>query len=197
MMDVAILCGGKGTRLNLPDLPKPMADINGKPFLEILIDYIASFGFSRFVLCAGFRADKIRWHFRNNRNVIVSVESVPLGTAGGFKHAQPFFHSKTILVFNGDSICPIDLKEFIKAHEASGSLVTMAVKKMDYKLHINAGIYAVERSVLGSIPSNKPTSFEKDIFPSLVGLGLQSYKTTAKLHDIGTPESLDEFRKSI
>src|SRR3990167_6995039 len=197
MIDVAILCGGKGTRLNLSDLPKPMADINGRPFLEILMDYIYSFGFSRFILFAGFRADKIRWHFRNRRNVIVSVEPTPLDTAGGFKYAEPFFHSETILVFNGDSFCPIDLTEFVEAHTKSGSLVTMAVVKTDSKLHINAGIYAIERSILDKIPRDKPFSFEKDLFLSLVGNELNPYITTAKLHYIGTPESLDEFRKSI
>ena len=197
MMDVAILCGGKGTRLNLPDLPKPMADINGRPFLEILIDYIASFGFNRFVLCAGFRADKIRWYFRDHDSVIVSQEPTPLDTAGGFKHAEPFLHSKTILVFNGDSLCPIDLTAFIKVHEKSGALVTMAVVKTGSKLHINAGIYAIERSVLDKIPKDRPYSFEKDLLPSFIGNELQPYITTAKLHDIGTPESLDEFRKII
>lgn len=196
MMDVAILCGGKGTRLNLPDLPKPMVDINGRPFLEILIDYISSFGFNRIVLCAGHRADKIKWHFRK-RAIIVSIEKIPLDTAGGFKHAEPFLHSKTILVFNGDSICPIDLTEFLKAHEKSGALVTMAVVKTASKLHISAGIYAIERSILDRIPKDKPCSFEKDVFLSLVGNELQPYITTAKLSDIGTPESLDEFKKSI
>src|SRR3990167_5093657 len=197
MMDVAILCGGIGTRLNLPGLPKPMADINGKPFLEILIDTISIFGFSRFILCAGYRADKIRRHFRDNSNVIVSIEPTALDTAGGFKYAEPFFHSKTILVFNGDSFCPIDLTEFVEAHIKSGSLVTMAVVKTDSKLHINAGIYAVEHSILDRIPKDKSVSFEKDVFTSLVGRELNPYITTAKLSDIGTPESLDEFRKSI
>ena len=55
-IDVLILCGGLGTRLCevVADRPKPMAEMNERPFLDILIDHFAGFGFKRFILCAGY-----------------------------------------------------------------------------------------------------------------------------------------------
>jgi len=64
-IDAVILCGGKGTRLRrvVSDRPKPMAQINGTPFLDILIGYLSCFGFRRFVLCTGYLSDVIEDHF--------------------------------------------------------------------------------------------------------------------------------------
>jgi len=85
-IDAVVLCGGLGTRLKkvVSDRPKPMADINGRPFLELLLGSIAKFGFRRFVLCAGYMADSITDFFASKRlpfEVVVSRESRPLGTA--------------------------------------------------------------------------------------------------------------------
>ena len=68
-VDTVILCGGLGTRLKdvAKDLPKPMVDIQGRPFLDIIIDYIASFGFKRFILCSGYKADVIAEHYKKKK----------------------------------------------------------------------------------------------------------------------------------
>jgi len=63
-IDVVILCGGLGTRLRgtVDDLPKSMVDMNGRPFLDILIDYVAGHGPTRFILCSGFKGEAIKKH---------------------------------------------------------------------------------------------------------------------------------------
>ena len=62
IVDTAIiLAGGLGTRLRaaVPDLPKPMAPIAGRPFLEYLLDYWAAQGIRRFILSVGYRSGAI------------------------------------------------------------------------------------------------------------------------------------------
>ena len=85
--DVIILAGGLGTRLShlIPDLPKPMAPVNGKPFLEILIEQLLSFNFKRIILSVGHKHDKIESYFGNtykNIELIYCIEETPLGTGG-------------------------------------------------------------------------------------------------------------------
>ena len=83
-----ILAGGLGTRLRntVPDLPKPMAPINGRPFLEYLLDYWITQGVENFVISVGYRHQQIVSHFGNRykkANLQYAIEDTPLGTGGG------------------------------------------------------------------------------------------------------------------
>ncbi len=71
-MEAVILAGGFGTRLRevVPDLPKPMAPVAGKPFLEILLNSLKQKGFNRVILSLGYMADKVVSHFGNSHNGI-------------------------------------------------------------------------------------------------------------------------------
>lgn len=114
---MVILAGGLGTRVRhlLPDLPKPMAPVGGRPFLEWVVRFYARHGCRTFVLSTGYRADVIADHFRRQPVAGVSVtcrpEPEPLGTAGGFLHslgpagADP---AAAWLVANGDSLVLAD-----------------------------------------------------------------------------------------
>jgi hypothetical protein len=106
-IDVVVLAGGLGKRLQsvVNDRPKPMALVQGKPFLSLLIDHVASFGYRRFILCAGYMADSIESFFdsaRQSHEVVVIREDKPLGTAGALKHATKNLKSRSVLVLNGD-----------------------------------------------------------------------------------------------
>jgi hypothetical protein len=87
IMKVIILAGGFGTRLKhlLPDVPKPMADISGRPFLEWLMDYLADAGVSEVILSVHYLKEKIIDHFGDKyKNIKISyaLENEPLGTGG-------------------------------------------------------------------------------------------------------------------
>jgi len=71
-IDVVVLCGGKGTRLQavVNDRPKPMAMFGDKPFLYLLLDYMSAQGFMRFILCAGYKADMIESYFLPSRSQV-------------------------------------------------------------------------------------------------------------------------------
>ncbi len=125
-MDVIILCGGLGMRLRdvVGDRPKSMAEISGRPFLDILVDYVARYGFTHFILCTGFKGDLIKRYYKNKRGrliFVVSDEDQPLGTAGAIKNAESFIESDMFLVLNGDSLCEIDIEDFIKFHIGKGA----------------------------------------------------------------------------
>jgi len=229
-IDVIILCGGLGTRLNsvVDDRPKSMAEINGRPFLDILVDYVARYGFTHFILCTGFKGDLIKRYYKNKRGgliFVVSDENEPLGTAGAIKNAESFMESDIFLVLNGDSLCEIDIEDFIKFHIEKGALISIAVTTMENPVEygvirldkdqkiisfgekipvngndlINAGMYLFDKKILKEIPSGQKLSLEYDLFPGILGKGLYGYVTEKRLLDIGTPERLamakDYFRE--
>jgi D-glycero-alpha-D-manno-heptose 1-phosphate guanylyltransferase len=128
MIDTAvILAGGLGTRLRsvVPSLPKPMAPIGGRPFLEILMEYWISQGIKHFVLSVGYRHGLIQDYFgKTFKGAAIDyvVEESPLGTAGGFLLALESFNFKApILLLNGDTYFEVSLKaldEFANNSEA-------------------------------------------------------------------------------
>jgi len=97
-VDVVILCGGMGSRLRavVSDRPKPMARINQRPFLDILIQFFSGFGFRRFILCAGYMSQVIRDHYTRRAGpcrFVISEEHTPLGTGGTIRNAEKLIQS--------------------------------------------------------------------------------------------------------
>jgi len=123
-MRAVILAGGLGTRLRslVSDRPKPMADIDGKPFLEYQIEFLKRYRIVHLVLCVGYLHEHIQQRFKDGTGLDVSIdysiEDRPLGTAGALKHAQKRLEgSGTFLVLNGDSYFEVDLRRLIQFHE--------------------------------------------------------------------------------
>ena len=109
-----ILAGGLGTRLQsvVKDIPKPMAPINGTPFLQVLLDYLDHYGIEQVILAVGFRGEVILEYFENkykNINIFYSAETKPLGTGGASKKAAQFFGDEPYFLLNGDSIFTVYL----------------------------------------------------------------------------------------
>ena len=227
-IDVVILCGGFGTRLQnvLKDKPKPMAEFNDRPFLDLLIDYVGRFGFQRFILCTGHKGGLIQEYFKNKndgKTYVISQETFPLGTAGAIKHAEPLINSDVFLAMNGDSFCEIDLTSFMNSHHSKNTLASVALAPMedasdyggvtlrenneiisfDEKKNIpssgwvNAGVYMFKKSILNHIPADKKVSLEQELFPSMAGNGLFGFTTQSQLLDIGTPERLERARQLL
>jgi len=127
MTSAIVLAGGLGTRLRsaVPDLPKPMAPVAGRPFLEILLDYWISQGVERFVLSVGYRHEAIIEYFGEryrNANLAYVVEETPLGTGGGvLLAAEKLASEESFLLLNGDTYFAVDLhmlKQFASATKA-------------------------------------------------------------------------------
>jgi D-glycero-alpha-D-manno-heptose 1-phosphate guanylyltransferase len=122
-----ILAGGLGTRLRgaVPNLPKPMAPIAGRPFLEYQLDYWISQGVGRFVLSVGYRHEAIVAYFGSAYRGIpieYAIEAKPLGTGGGLLLAfARIGHVEPFLLLNGDTYFEVDLAELRELHEKKQS----------------------------------------------------------------------------
>ncbi len=121
----------------LSDLPKGLASIGKRPFLQIQIELLRDQGATRFVLCIGHRGEQIRQAFGDGRalgvHIDYSVERVPLlGTGGALKNAEQFFQPRA-LVLNGDTYLAIDYATLVRKHveenERAGVLATLTLAR--------------------------------------------------------------------
>ena len=215
-----ILAGGSGTRLRsvMPDLPKPLAPIGGRPFITYLLDELIAAGMTRAIICIGYKADLMRSMLGTSYGPLAleySQENEPLGTGGATRHALPLIHSDQFFLLNGDSFCDASLADLHAFHIMHGKPASLVALEMDDTSRygqlqiapagqieafkekqssggpgwINAGIYLLQTRLLESIPGNRAVSLEHDAFPQWIGHGLMAWKTTARFIDIGTPES--------
>ena len=220
-LTAVILAGGLGTRLRsvVPDRPKVLAAVRGRPFLEHLLDRLAEHGIRHVVLCTGHLADQVRAQFGDNYGdlrLVHSEEPSPLGTAGALRLALPLFESDPVLVMNGDSLCDIDLGAFWEWHVSQNAQGTLALAKVPDETKrygqvetdadgavssfrekaehgsgtwISAGVYLLGVPLVSTIPSDCATSLEEDVFPAWVGRGLYGYQTDGRFLDVGTPQT--------
>jgi len=200
-----VLAGGFGRRIQhlLPDIPKPMAPVNGRPFLEWVVRYLAAQKIRRVILSTGHLAETIENHFQSPsvKNVRVSCvpETRPLGTAGGFLNAirETTEQPSAWLVLNGDSLAPAPLAQMLQMldeAEVEGAILGVRVadasrfgtilQNADGDLTgfnekkpgagvINAGVYLFRASTIDSFPDKTPLSFETEVFPALIASGVR------------------------
>lgn len=129
-----ILAGGLGTRLRdvVKNLPKPMAPVNGKPFLHYLFAYLQRQGISKVILSVGYRADVIRSYFGDSYNgisILYMEEAEPLGTGGGIYQAISLTDGPAY-VLNGDTFFEIDLQLLFQFYESSGADIALSLKRL-------------------------------------------------------------------
>ena len=128
-MQLVILAGGKGTRLGLTDIPKPMCPIAGKPLLERQIELAAAYGISEIFLLEGHLAHVISDYFGDGSKWGVKIhhitEDKPLGTAGALSMIKDRLKSR-FMVFYGDVVMDFDIaamQAFDAKHQGIGSLL--------------------------------------------------------------------------
>ncbi|MGB5339792.1 MAG: sugar phosphate nucleotidyltransferase, partial [Gammaproteobacteria bacterium] len=134
-MKAIVLAGGMGTRLSgiISDIPKPMALVGLRPFLEYLLDYLVEQGIEQAVLAVSHKWKVIREHFGDAYREMplkYSVEDVPLGTGGAVRQAIEMIQDDEVIVLNGDTLFHVDLEALADAHHRSKVRLTMAVKQV-------------------------------------------------------------------
>ena len=137
-IDVVVLAGGLGTRLQkiLPDgVPKLLAPIDGKPFIDYFIEYLYRSGARRIIFALGYGAEMVQSYLDGNLHNTkiqcdVSVESRCLGTAGAISNAIPMLRSEITCVMNGDSICDINFDQMLARHLASKAKITISLTRV-------------------------------------------------------------------
>lgn len=205
-MEAIVLAGGLGTRLRaaVPDLPKPMAPVNGRPFLERLLDYWIAQGVTRFILSTGYRHEAITAHFGaayRGTAISYAVESRPLGTGGGLLLAGGSLAAAgPFLVLNGDTFFEVPLVALRDFHAASRADVTLALFRSPQRARYtgirlgeagkirfltegekgglaNGGVYLMERGLVEGGPWQplSPVSLEDDILPFALQGGKRAF----------------------
>jgi D,D-heptose 1,7-bisphosphate phosphatase len=215
------LVGGRGTRLGaLTDqLPKPMLEVGGKPFLDYIVHEARRFGLLKLLFLTGYRSEAIEARYAGKRfgqlEVEVVVEPEPAGTAGALVNAadkldQSFFmmNGDSFFDFNWLSLAPALAHHGWKMHAALASGIEGSrygrVDLQDGRIHgfkpegpsgqpINAGIYLVRKSVLDDIKAS-PCSLEREVRPGLARRGeLLGTAAHGSFIDIGIP---DDFARA-
>jgi len=224
--EAIILAGGLGTRLKevVPDTPKSMALINGRPFLEYQLDYLDRWGLRRVILSVGYGKEKIQDHFGGqykSLQIAYSVEEEPLGTGGAIISALQHVEGFSVFIFNGDTYFDVNLQrldDFRRIKEAdiclamrfeidparfgmlefdNNNRIIRFYEKPDgiEEGYINGGVYIVRKDFLLRFGLPEKFSFEKDF--------LQKYYQTEEIYgmrcfsyfrDIGIPE---DYQKAI
>jgi mannose-1-phosphate guanylyltransferase/phosphomannomutase len=136
-MKAIIMAGGEGTRLRpiLPDLPKPMAPLLGKPAMQRIIELLAQVGVTDICVTLRYMPEKITSYFGDGERFGVKlrykIEDTPLGTAGSVAACRDFYGSRDFLVVSGDCACDFDLRELEECHRRHGNAATMALYEYD------------------------------------------------------------------
>lgn len=200
LKEAIILAGGFGTRLRdvISDVPKTMAPVNGRPFLDYQLKYLKYYGIQKVILSVGYLSEKIIEHYGNNFDgieIIYSIEKEPLGTGGGIRLAMQQCSGDDVLVLNGDSVFDINLYSFYNQHTSYLIDCSLAVRQVSNAARygtiqlghlfriagfkekdgiekqglISAGVYILNKNVfLKNTPEKVPFSIEKDFFEKKV-----------------------------
>lgn len=225
-MEAIVLAGGFGTRLQkaIGDVPKPMAPICGRPFLEILLGMLAVKKVRRVVLALGYRAETIRAHFGRGYaglQLDYVIEDAPLGTGGAIRLAMAQCSRDHVFVFNGDTYLDLEIaaveqlwqrqhapiivgrevprtERYGRLMAQQGRVVGFAEKDSSGPGVINAGCYVFNRSQLDAYALNTPFSLERDYLGEAVTRErFDLFMTQGKFIDIGTPEDLARAQREL
>jgi D-glycero-alpha-D-manno-heptose 1-phosphate guanylyltransferase len=226
-MEAIVLAGGLGTRLRsrISGIPKPMAPVAGRPFLEILLNRLAEAGFRRAVLSVGYLGTSISDHFdgrwRGMEIACVSEES-PLGTGGAIRRALANTEDPEVFVLNGDTWLDIDYPAMIALHRSSQADLTIGLSRVPDMARyggvdltgnritgflekgrtgpgwINGGVYVLSREFPWPAGLPEKFTFETDVlFPLLPTLRHAAFLSDGYFLDIGVPEDLDRAQVEL
>lgn len=222
-----ILAGGFGTRLRsaVPELPKCMAPVNGRPFIAYVIERFQRQGITDFIFALGYKSEDFESLLSSLSTLRyqLSVEQEPLGTGGAIKLACNVATSDNVMVTNGDTLYKADLSSLSGFHREKDADCTICLKPMQqferYGVveineekritsfkekqyydsgYINAGVYALNRKQFLQEELPGKFSFEKDYMQAL-------YKERSMFGnvqdeyfiDIGIPEDYSRAQEEL
>lgn len=227
--EAVVLAGGFGTRLKsvITDMPKPMAPVAGRPFLEHVLDELITQGVSRTVLAVSYKAEMVIEHFGasyKGMEILYSVEADALGTGGGIRQAVGMTSGDAAFIVNGDTLFRAGLKSMEESQLSSGvPLVVGLVEMRDFDRYgtvsfdaesgvlagfhekqpcehgfINGGVYLVHKKLWDRRRLAAKFSFEKDVLEAWVGEGnFRAVPFNAYFIDIGIPSDYEKSQTDL
>lgn len=219
-MKVIILAGGLGTRLRsvVSDVPKPLAPIQGTPYLAYMLNALYAKGLREFILSVGYKSAHFEQFIASQKSRLpdlsldLVVESEPLGTGGAMQFCFNTHRDNRYLIFNGDSYCDFPMADLLAA--ANQHNMAMVVAKVDnisrygevslredgcvHAFHekqpetrpgwINAGVYCLPGDIFADYHGPDSFSFEQAIMPGLLAQGVATVAAAGPFIDMGIPE---------
>lgn len=172
-MQVVILCGGKGRRMGNEELPKPLFTIGGKPILWHIMHIYAYYGFKNFILCLGYKGNKIKDYFSKLREWDIKFVDTGLetNTGGRIKKAQNYINSDAFFATYGDGLADINLHKLFNFYKANHKTAVLTAVKpyspfgiMGIDAHSNIVTYFEEKPILDHWINGGFFIFNKGIF---------------------------------
>ncbi len=218
---VVLMVGGLGSRLRplTENTPKPMLKIGGKPILETIVEGFAKSGFSKIIMCTGYKSEKIQEYFMDGSKFGVEIEYIiedkKMGTVGALSLLQKR-PKEAFFVMNGDLLTNVNFKKMLDFHIKNKSKATMCVRSYDYTVpygvvtcsnekinsidekpiqsfFVNAGIYLLEPECIDLIPKNEyydiTSLFQKAIS---MGINTSAFPLQEYWLDIGRVSEFDQ-----
>lgn len=225
-MEAIVLAGGFGTRLRqvVPDLPKPMAPVAGRPFLEILLTALARKGFGRVVLSLGYMSEKVVEYFGDRFagiELVYEIEDTPLGTGGAIRQALGRCSADHVFVFNGDTYLDVeasaveahwlaqrvpiivarevpDTSRYGRLDTANSRVLRFREKGLAGPGLINAGCYVLPSTILDAFPRGTAFSLEADFLAeAITQQRFDVFVTKGQFIDIGIPEDFERAQTEL
>lgn len=226
-MEAIILAGGFGTRLKekISHLPKAMAPINNKPFLDYLFYYLKNYGVRHIILSVFHKSEIIKRHYNDLYNGIIisySNDKIPLGTGGALRASLRKSIDNNIIVINGDTYFNVDLYKMMNTHIINNNDITLSLKPMsnysrygsvvtenngkvtqfiekEYKENgnINGGIYIIKNTIFNQYKGDESFLFTQFIEDNLNLLKIGSILFDELFIDIGIPKDLEKAQKLL
>jgi len=223
-LKAVILAGGEGTRLRpLTCLnPKPMLPLLNRPFMHNFISWLKFYGLRDIILSTCYLPDIFLKYFGDGDSVGVKLtcitESSPLGTCGAVKNVEKYLDGSSFMVFNGDILTSLNLKDMISFHKQKNADITISLtpvedptsyglvpvdskqrvkeflekpRQEEIKTNlINAGTYIIEPHIMDLAPKGKKYSFERGLFPDALSRGYKIFGFVSGSYwlDVGTHE---------
>lgn len=226
--EAIVLAGGLGTRLReaVPDLPKCMAPVAGRPFLFHVINYLRSQGVESFVFSLGYKHEIIEEYLQTQFPTLryqCVIEEEPLGTGGGILLACSKAVEKNVVIVNGDTLFKVNLQEaglFHLNHMAECTLLLKPMTNFDRygvvelddehlvksfrekqsfaKGNINGGVYILDKDKFMDEEFPDKFSFEKDYLEKMfMGRRIYGLVQDGYFIDIGIPEDFNRAQADM
>jgi len=220
---VIILAGGLGTRLRsaVPDLPKCMAPVNGKPFIAYIIDNFLQKGIQQFILSLGYKHESITDFIQQaypQINIQFVIEKEPLGTGGAIRLACEAATSKQVIATNGDTMFKVNVNALLQQHISENADCSLSLKPLknfnrfgvveldnEHRITsfkekqqyaeglINGGVYAIDVQSFLQTQLPEKFSFEKDYLEAFYSAKkMIGFIDDAYFIDIGIPEDFQQ-----
>lgn len=228
-MQAVLLAGGLGTRLRsvVSDRPKPMALIEGRPFMEYVVRQLSRHGVDHIIFALGYKGSMVEEYFGDGSGFEVKVsyayEETLLGTAGAIKNAGRFVRDEYFYVLNADTYYQIDYSRLIRLREEKDLEMALVLREVpDVSRYgeaslthglltgfneksskprpgiINGGVYLMKKKLLETIPEGK-ISLENQMIPEWMreGRRLGGLVNDGYFIDIGIPEAYFRFQEDV